>query len=50
MLSFDQLRKKVKCEFFEEKIDFELRIALRSNSRNIDSKYVKKRLLTTILS
>jgi len=32
MLLFDRLQKKVKREFFEEKINFELRIALRSNS------------------
>jgi hypothetical protein len=32
MLSFDQLRKKVKRKFFKEKIDFELRIASKSNN------------------
>ncbi len=50
MLSFDQLRKKIKRKFFEEKIDFELQIALKNDSRNANFKYVKKKLLTTILN
>ncbi len=50
MLSFNQLRKKVKRKFFEKKINFELRTTLRNNSRNVNLKHVKKRLLTTILN
>jgi hypothetical protein len=50
MLLFDQLRRKVKREFFEKKIDFELRITLRNNNQNVNFKHIKKRLLTTILN
>ncbi len=50
MLSFDRLRKKVKRESFEEKINFELRIALRNDSQDANFKHVRKKLLTTILS
>jgi len=50
MLLFDQLRKKVKREFLEEKIDFELRTTLGSDSQDVNLKHVRERLLTTILS
>ncbi len=49
MLSFDQLRKKVKREFLEEKIDFELRTTSKSDSQDVDFKHVRERLLATIL-
>ena len=42
MLWFNQLWKKVKRKFFKEKIDFELRIALGSDSQDVDLKHVKK--------
>jgi len=32
MLLFDRLRKKVKRNFFEKKINFELRTILRNNN------------------
>jgi len=50
MLLFDRLRKKVKRESFEEKIDFKLRTTLRSDNQGANSKHVKERLLATILS
>ena len=50
MLLFDRLRKKVKCESFEKKIDFKLRTISKNNSQNVDFKHVKKRLLMIILS
>jgi len=50
MLSFNQLRKKVKRKFLEEKIDFELRTILRNDNQDVNFKHVKERLLTTILN
>ncbi len=50
MLLFDRSQKKIKRESLEKKIDFELRIASRSDSQDVDLKHVKKRLLTIILN